>query len=471
MDIPSRKLTHIKESDFFKCENVIFMKNLLLQIPTAFFVCDAACRILFINEVYANYLNKTVDEIIGKNTQEIFTNSVIPHILATGKPMFGGIRKIKRNDEIIQLIVNRIPLFDDNAKIMGAMVIALADTPEQIAALIKQMKKLSPLENYTQKSPYKALYNLDSIIGKSMLMTRLKEILVKYAQIEAPVLILGETGTGKELIASSLHNSGPRAAGPFIALNCSAFPTELFESELFGYVAGSFSGANKEGKIGQIELADNGTLFLDEIGELPLFMQVKLLRVLEEKTITPIGAITAKPVDFKLIAATNKNLQQMVKDGTFREDFYYRINALVLNVPSLSERKEDIPLIAKHYLKTMGYEHYQISPQAMESLIDYPWPGNVRELNNVLMHALSLCQNNRIEICDLPEKFHTPSTLEFCACQNRFKTKQTKNNEYILLEALEKNNWNVKKAAQELGISRANMYEKMKKSGIKRPHN
>lgn len=468
MDIPSYKATHSKEYDFFKCENVIFMKTLLLQIPTAFFVCDEHCRILFINEVYANYLNKTIDEIIGKYTQEIFTDSVIPHILATGKPMFGGLRKIKRDTEIIQLIVNRIPLFDDNGKIMGAMVIALADTPEQIATLTKQMKKLSPLEN-TQNSPYKARYTIDSIIGKSMLMTRLKEILVKYAQMDAPILVLGETGTGKELVASSLHNSGPRANGPFIALNCSAFPLELFESELFGYAPGSFSGANKEGKIGQIELADKGTLFLDEIGDLPLQMQVKLLRVLEEKKITPIGSVTAKPVDFKLVAATNKNLQQMVKDGTFREDFYYRINALVLNIPSLSERKEDIPLIAKHILKTSGHEEYKISPQAMESLMNHTWQGNVRELKNVLMHALSLCQNDCIEICDLPGNFHTAATAELCASQNRFKTRQIKNDEYILMQALEKNSWNVKKTAQELEISRANMYEKMKKLGIKRP--
>lgn len=469
MDTPSNNADPLKEYDFFKCENVLFMKTLLLQIPTAFFVCDEHCRILFINEVYANYLNKTVDEIIGKYTQEIFTDSVIPHILTTGKPMFGGVRKIKRNDEIIQLIVNRIPLFDDNGKIMGAMVIALADTPEQIATLTKQMKKLSPLENYTQHSPYKARYTLDSIIGKSMLITRLKEILVKYAQIEAPILILGETGTGKELAASSLHNSGPRANGPFIALNCSAFPLELFESELFGYAPGSFSGANKEGKIGQIELADQGTLFLDEIGDLPLLMQVKLLRVLEEKKITPIGSVAAKPVDFKLIAATNKDLRQMVKDGTFREDFYYRINALVLNIPSLTERKEDIPLIVKHILKTTGHEHYQISPQVMESFMNYSWQGNIRELNNVLMHALSLCQHNCIEICDLPENFHTPATAAFCAGQNKFKARQIKNDEYILLQALEKNNWNVKKTAQELDISRANMYEKMKKLGIKRP--
>ena len=226
----------------------------------------------------------------------------------------------------------------------------------------------------------------------------------KYARTEAPVLITGPTGTGKEMFAHAVHSASPRASGPFVCVNCAAIPRELLESELFGYESGAFTGANRKGKVGQIQLAHLGTLFLDEIGELSPKAQVKLLRVLETKVLERLGGVKPVSVDFRLVAATNRDLKEMMRRGEFRDDLYYRLSTMAVETPPLSQRSEDIKLLVRHFLTAMDHPELPVSPPAMEALLTYGWPGNVRELKNVIERAVSLSEGREIGLEQLPRE-------------------------------------------------------------------
>ena len=242
------------------------------------------------------------------------------------------------------------------------------------------------------------------LIGRSLAMERLREMIFRVARSQAPVHISGESGTGKELVARMIHASGPRAEGPFVPVNCGAIPSELMESELFGHKRGSFTGAVSD-KIGLIPSAEGGTLFLDEVADLPLHMQVKLLRVIQEKTVRPIGEQREAPIDVRILSATHKQLAELVAQAKFREDLYYRINVIELRVPPLRERAEDIPGLAEAIVRKLsrrlGIEAPDITPEALAVLQDFSFPGNVRELENVLERALALCNEGRIDVGDL----------------------------------------------------------------------
>ncbi len=242
------------------------------------------------------------------------------------------------------------------------------------------------------------------LVGSGPAMDRLREMILRVARSQAPVHISGESGTGKELVARMIHGSGPRAEGPFVPVNCGAIPSELMESELFGHKRGSFTGAVAD-KVGLIPSAEGGTLFLDEVADLPLHMQVKLLRVIQEKTVRPIGEQRESPIDVRILSATHKNLADLVAQSKFREDLYYRINVIELRVPPLRERAEDIPdladTIVRRLSRRLGIEAPTITPAALEVLRNFPFPGNVRELENVLERALALCNEGRIDVADL----------------------------------------------------------------------
>lgn len=350
----------------------------------------------------------------------------------------------------------------------------ILDTPEQLQELLRRVEVLGKQVNsYAKriKSALAANYTVDSILGESPAISTFKAYLLRYARTDAPVLILGATGTGKELAASAIHAASNRPEGPFVGINCAAIPKELFESEIFGYVPGAFSGAHREGKIGQIELADKGTLFLDEVGDLPLHAQVKLLRVLEERKVCRLGSSQPRCVDFRLVAATNRDLQSMVRAGTFREDLYYRINPMTLQLPPLCERKEDIPLLARDMLSRMNAESVRISDDVRNVFMRYSWPGNIRELRNVLVRALSLCQNRLITVADLPRELvqHSLCPVEKEGNIPTLQHLLEGSEAHVLLTTLQEQNWNVARSARALGISRASMYEKMKKLGIRRP--
>ena len=285
------------------------------------------------------------------------------------------------------------------------------------------------------------------------------------------MLLTGETGTGKEVFANAIHNASDRRDKPMISINCAAIPGELLESELFGYEEGSFTGAKKGGKKGKIELANEGTLFLDEIGDMPLSMQAKLLRVLQEKEIEKIGGYKTIPVDIRIIAATRKNLEEMIEQGLFREDLYYRLTEINIEMPPLRKRKSDIPILAKHFLDRLNREYKSsiiLSKEVLECFEGYMWPGNIRELDNVIKSAYASCDSFRIKLIDLPSKMVASHRVSE---ESRDETKRLAGlmEEYeknIITEELRKYSWNCKKAADELGIHKSLLYKKIAKYGI-----
>ena len=303
------------------------------------------------------------------------------------------------------------------------------------------------------------------LLGESPAMHELREMVDKVSRSQAPVHISGESGTGKELVARLIHDSGPRADGPFVAVNCGAIPGELMESEFFGHRKGSFTGAVND-KLGLVQSADGGTLFLDEIADLPLPMQVKLLRVIQEKSVRPVGASAEVPADTRILSATHRNLGQMVAAGQFREDLFYRINVIELHVPALRERGEDIVLLARHILAKLD-AHVTLDTSACNALGNYSFPGNVRELENMLERAVTLCTTGRISAADLhmrdaPGNAGEGLQLSGSDLDNQVDDVQRQ----AIVEALEKTRYNKTAAARLLGLSFRQLRYRIKKLGI-----
>lgn len=311
----------------------------------------------------------------------------------------------------------------------------------------------------------------DTLAGKSVSFTEVIEFAKKVSKGESSILITGDSGTGKELIAEAIHNASRRADAPFVKINCGAIPPELFESEMFGYDEGAFTGARKSGQKGKFEVADGGTILLDEIGDMPLFMQVKLLRVLQEREIVRVGSNEVKKIDVRIIAATNKDLQKLIDEGTFREDLFYRLNVLNIRMPSLRERKGDIRILADALRRKLcsKYNIYSegISKEALEYLEMYNWPGNVRELENVIERAINLLNDEPIITpIHLPEKI-IYAEKKYSIKSNRLSEVSEMAEKETIEKVLHVTMGNKKEAAGFLGISRQALYKKMKKMGIK----
>jgi len=302
------------------------------------------------------------------------------------------------------------------------------------------------------------------LLGESGLMHELRDMIGKVAQSQAPVHISGESGTGKELVARMIHDSGPRAEGPFVPVNCGAIPAELVESEFFGHRKGSFTGAVND-KAGLIQCAADGTLFLDEIADLPLAMQVKLLRVIQEKKVRPVGASREESVDVRILSATHKNLSQMVADGTFREDLYYRINVIELPVPALRERGDDILLLAARILQRLNAAA-ELDDGARDALLGYAFPGNVRELENMLERAVTLCAGSTISAADLHMRRNTEASGTLPSLAGRLGEQVENVQRQAIVEALEKTRYNKTAAAKLLGLSFRQLRYRIKKLGI-----
>ena len=332
--------------------------------------------------------------------------------------------------------------------------------------------KKEAIKNYNKMNKDRSIM-IDNIIGESESIKKVKKETIMAAQSVSTVLITGESGTGKELFARAIHNHSKRSEYPFIAVNCAAIPDNLLESELFGYEEGAFTGARKGGKLGMFEIAHKGSLFLDEIGDMSLHLQSKLLRVLQEKEVNKIGAKSNIEIDVRIIAATNKDLESMVKEGTFREDLYYRLNVIPIKLPSLSQRKGDIPLLIDYMIHDYSVKLEKnvegIDEVALDRMLKYGWPGNVRELQNSIEYSVNMAQGSEITVDVLPK-----SILEY---EEKFEEDETSAIE--TLEELEKREiqkalkrYSVYKkdkelAAKSLGISRATLYRKIEKYGIK----
>lgn len=445
------------------------------HLPMGVLYCDSSYVIRFANKAYAELLGKRPQDIIGKNITAVIPSSRAPEVMATGKAEMGDLCSIPGPKADQKLVVNRIPVRDAAGSLVGMISQAIFNDPSELKRLSIKIEQLGQkLSQYKRRmaATLHAQYSLTSLRGDSAPMRQLKDRLRSYARMDAPVLILGATGTGKELAAHALHAESTRNAGPLVSINCAAIPKDLFESELFGYVRGAFSGAHHGGKMGQIELADGGTLFLDEIGDMPIQAQAKLLRVLESRTICRVGAVTAEPVDFRLIAATNRNIKDMIQDGSFREDLYYRINTFIIEIPSLRDRTEDILPLAHHFLARMGHDGVTFTPAAVSALQSFEWPGNIRQLHNAILHAATMREGNAIDVCALPPEIRPAQAAPAASCppqqdRNGLAGILAHSEASIIENALREQGGNVTRAAFALGVSRATLYEKMKKYGVR----
>lgn len=352
-------------------------------------------------------------------------------------------------------------------------------TPEVLLNSVERCleKKKLELENIRLRQEINALYSLDNIIGTSKEMQKVFKLIATVAPTGSTVLITGESGTGKELVARAVHYNSARREQPFVVVDCGTIPENLMESELFGHTKGSFTGAIATEK-GVLEAANGGTVFLDEISNLPMSMQVKLLRVLQEKEFRPVGSKKTVKIDIRFIAATNRDLSEMVKEGKFREDFFYRLNVFPIDIPPLRYRKEDIPALAYHFLhkysKEVGRDVPHISAEAMRQLIANDWPGNVRELENVIHRAVIVCEGRMLkpEHIIIPlnreEEIEIPKTLDELKLKKKdLRTRSIEDIEKsFLIAALKRNDWNITKAAAEVGMQRTNFHGLLKKYNI-----
>ncbi len=443
-------------------------KQIFESIYNGSMVTDANGIITHFNGPYGHFLGLNPAEQIGRHCTEAIENSRMHIVAKTGKP------EINHSQDIMgqKMVVQRIPIKRDGKVIAVFGQVMFKDVKD----VGKLARKLSLLESKVKLYEQELLnlrstrYTLDSIIGKSRKIKYLKSEALKASSNQFPVLLSGESGTGKELFAQAIHHASSRKLFPFVRINCAAIPKDLLESELFGYEKGAFTGARSEGKPGKFELAQNGTIFLDEIGDLPLEMQPKLLRVIEDKEFERVGGNTIIRPDFRLIAATNQNLEEMVSAGTFRKDLFYRLNVIPLHIPSLRNRRTDIVHIARHLLNKLSQEaamlNVKMAPDAERALADYDWPGNVRELSNVLERALSSIEGDTIEPEHLPFYVRRESLSAQATKYTSIRATQAKAEKSAILRALEETANNKTRAAELLGIHRTLLYKKMKKHAI-----
>lgn len=346
---------------------------------------------------------------------------------------------------------------------------------DELELVIQKALKSANLqkENIALRTQLDEKYGLENIVGRSEPMEQMFDLLKQVAPSRATVLIQGESGTGKELVAHAIHNLSPRKQGPFVAVHCAGLPETLLESELFGHEKGSFTGAS-ERRRGRFELAEGGSLFLDEISEISASTQVKLLRVLEERAFERVGGQESISVDIRLIAATNKNLEELVEQGKFRNDLFFRLNVVNINIPPLRERRDDIPLLVKHFATQIARENnkeIEITPDTLNAMTLYPWPGNVRELRNIIERMIVLCRSGKLTMRDLPPQFKNQpknnTAFPGTQSQNTMPGASLQEiNKQLIIAALQANDNNKTKTAKQLGISRRTMHRKLHEYGL-----
>jgi len=358
-------------------------------------VVDAEGIVTFYSKSYERFLGIPRAQVLGRHVADVIENSRMHLVVQSGEPEIGWKHKIKGQNMVVQ----RVPIRDEAGKIIGAVGQVMFRDVAEITELAQKLNLLeSKLEHYERELEHlrSSKYTFDHIIGTSWAIEEAKRLALKAAERNSTVLLLGESGVGKELFAHAIHHASVRRSKPFVRFNCSSIPRELMESELFGYEAGAFTGAGRKGKPGKFELANQGSIFFDEIGEMPLEMQAKLLRVLQEKEVERVGGTKTMDVDFRLIAATNSDPELLVKEGRLRRDLFYRLNVLPLRVPPLRERRADIPELVLFFLQRscqkLGREIMSVSQETMKHLVAYEWPGNIRELQNIIERTVVLAK-------------------------------------------------------------------------------
>ncbi len=445
-------------------------------ISVPFIIVNKRSEVVMINEAFAHYLELPREAIIGRCVKEIDPNTRFPYVIKSKQPEIAYKHKFSNGQTGI---VHRIPVLDDRGEVVYGFGMVVFDNLKALKEVLEKNKLLEgKLSMYKDelKNIRGAKYSWETIVGNSTAMQEVKRMAARSAKTSSNVLIIGESGTGKELFAHAIHNDSPNADGPFVKINCAAIPKDLLESELFGYEEGAFTGAKKQGKIGKFELASGGTIFLDEIGDMPLEMQVKILRVLQEKEIERIGGTKTIPVDCRIIAATNKDLKKAVNDHSFREDLYYRLNVINIEVPPLHSRKDDIERLTFKLMdklsKQLGRFVSNITVEALECFKAYNWPGNIRELENIIERAINLTDGETIEIQHLPHYLIVQKPIEIVEKTavkpviTSLKDAVEEVEKSTILNCLKAVQNNKLKAAKLLGISRTSLYEKIEKYNL-----
>jgi PAS domain S-box-containing protein len=447
-------ITFLNETEAFQ------NRIILASIADGVFTVDRNWLITSFNRAAEKITGWDSSEAVGRSCSEIFRsdycgeNCPIAMSLYSGQPVASHVITItSREGRKIPVSVSASPLIDNEGNIIGG---------------VETFRDLS--EVYNARRQLRKRSTFGDVISKNAAMGRIFEILPEIARSDSNVLILGESGTGKELIARATHSYSNRRKGPFVTVNCGALPDTLLESELFGYKAGAFTDA-KHDRQGRFATAEKGTIFLDEIGDIPSSLQVKLLRVLQERVYEPLGSNTSIKADVRIIAATNRDLQTLVEQGLFRDDLYYRLNVVKLLLPPLRERKEDIPMLCQHFIKTFvtrqGKEIVGISDPAMDILMRYNFPGNIRELENIIEYAFILCHSGLIMPNHLPEPL-APKEAQTTATKENLRSLDEIEKQAILA-SLERNGWRKLITCRELGISKDTLRRKIHKYQLSGP--
>ena len=426
---------------------------ILESISDGVFTVDGDWRITSFNRAAEVITGISRTEAIGRLCSEVFRSSMCEGACALRGTLESGQPVINRTCYIVNAAGERIPISVSTA--------VLRDEQGQVIGGAETFRDLSEVEALRRELAGR--FQVGDLVSRSPAMRKIFDLLPAVAVSASTVLIQGETGTGKELLARAIHSQGPRARKPFVAINCGALPDTLLESELFGYKKGAFTGATRD-KPGRFQVARDGTIFLDEIGEITPALQVRLLRVLQDRCFEPLGGSQSVPTEARIIAATNRDLAAMVKRGEFREDLFYRVNVVRLDLPPLRQRKEDIPLLINHFISRFNHMQAKdidgVSNEVLSLLMAHHWPGNVRELENVIERAFVICAGPEIEIACLPEELtgvERPTVpQEDMASARRMSEAQT------ILNALKRNHFNRAAAARELGIHKTTLYRKMK---------
>ncbi|KDE65961.1 Anaerobic nitric oxide reductase transcription regulator NorR [Fusobacterium necrophorum] len=447
-----------------KQKKINILPNILNHIEEGVVAIDEEGRIFYVNDGYSKILGVPIYKIIGKYIQEIEKDALAIKVLETKEGLYKVNTHIKSINKYIN--VNITPFFVDN--IFKGVYSIFHDVTE-IRNLNREVTRISHVvEEYSRKLEIKEKLENFNIIGEDKKFIDIINKSLIVSKTDVSVLILGENGSGKDILSQFIHNNSNREQNSFIIFNCASIPETLIESELFGYDSGAFTGAKKHGKIGKFELADQGTIFLDEIGDMSLSMQVKLLRTLETGEIEKIGSESKICVNVRVIAATNQDLEKKIQEGKFREDLFYRLSTVTLELPPLRERGNDILLFIHHFLDKYNKKYHKntiITNEVYSILMEYRWPGNIRELKNCIEHAVILANDNKITLEFLPKKFlkEENSERKKLSLEELLKQKEKE----ILINKLTIYNGNLKKVQKVLNISERTLYRKIKKYGIK----
>jgi PAS domain S-box-containing protein len=460
-------------------EDANFLLSVMDASSDGILISDDQGNVLYVNSAYESIKGLTREQMVGNNLRKLrdedklFNIAVSLVVLEQKKPASIIHEYITGK----KALTTGCPIYDEDEQV----IVGVLSNTRDISGLINlrnelevNKKLLQKYSNELQQLRQHHLQQYENFIYKSKTMAEMLQLALKVAQFDSSVLILGESGVGKELLAKFIHEQSPRAEGPYIRVNCAAIPTELFESELFGYEQGSFTGASSEGKPGMFELANEGTILLDEIGELPLTVQSKLLRVLQEKEVLRLGAQKPTKLNVRVLTATNEDLALEVKKGNFREDLFFRLNVVPITIPPLRERREDIPELIRYFIEKLNKRYKKnvfVSLEAMEIMTSYSWPGNVRELENLIEYLFIINTGDEIDMENLPAKIvadHVLSTHDLPEAEQTGKLNYLleRFEKDILLSAI-KIYPSIRKAAYALGINPSTLSRKLKKYGVK----